>query len=250
MNSPNATDDIAEEDVSQRGVTRYVALSSLFRRRIEVGLWAVNERIPTVEELAKEVGAAKETVRQALSILEEEGLIRRFRAKGTFVTGTPADRLWCQLHTDYFGVMRAREGVKVELLSEEGDVTIPGTPEYGHPADAYRHLVRRHWREETPYLYSDLFIAENVAEKIPHEEFSTETALQLVSGRKDINVGAVEQIMTIGLSDLETSKALKIPLNAAVANVNRYVLDDDGRLILFTRGVYRGDIVRLKIRLK
>lgn len=250
MNSSRIIDEIGDAEPSQRGVTRYIALSALFRRRIETGMWAVNERIPTVEELAKEVDAAKETVRQALNILEEEGLIRRFRAKGTFVTATPSDRLWCQLHTDYFGLLQAREGAKIELMGEEADIQIPGTLEFGVAAPAYRHLKRRNWRDDVPYLYTDLYIAEEVARDIPREHFTSKTALQLVSSRPDVRVGAVEQIMTIGLSDLETSKALKISLNAAVANVNRYVIDDAGKLVLLARGVYRGDIVRLNIQLK
>src|SRR3546814_1229236 len=68
------------------GIPRYLQLSTLFRRMIASGEWQVGSQIPTVEELAAEYGVARATVRQALGILNGEGLIERYRAKGTFVT--------------------------------------------------------------------------------------------------------------------------------------------------------------------
>ena len=129
-----------------RGVSRYVQLATLFRRRIETGVWEVGTRIPTVSELAVSCDVARETVRQALGIVEQEGLIRRYRAKGTFVTAAPKEQLWCELQTNFFGLLQAREGAQIELLSEEHKAQIAGKIEFGTPEDAYRRLHRRHWR--------------------------------------------------------------------------------------------------------
>src|SRR5215470_334542 len=72
-------------DLNQSAVSRYLQLATLFRRRVEIGEWAVGARIPTVDELAGEFGVARLTIRQALGQLEHDGIIQRFRAKGTFV---------------------------------------------------------------------------------------------------------------------------------------------------------------------
>ena len=45
----------------------------------------MDSQIPTVDELAEECGVARLTIRQALDQLESDGIIQRFRAKGTFV---------------------------------------------------------------------------------------------------------------------------------------------------------------------
>src|SRR5437868_13707957 len=81
------------------GVSRYLQLATLFRRHIASGHWKLQQQIPTVEQLAESHGVARATVRQALGILEGEKLIQRFRAKGTFVTQQPQERLWCEVHT-------------------------------------------------------------------------------------------------------------------------------------------------------
>ena len=80
-------------DLSRSAVSRYIQLASLFRRRIQAGQWQVGAQIPTVEELAAECGVARATIRQALDILQIEGLIERYRAKGTFVRPRPHDQI-------------------------------------------------------------------------------------------------------------------------------------------------------------
>ena len=95
-------------DLNQSAVSRYLQLATLFRRRIETGEWAVGAKIPTVDELAEEFGVARLTIRQALDQLEDDGIIQRFRAKGTFVRKRRPQDLWCEVHTDWSGMLLAR----------------------------------------------------------------------------------------------------------------------------------------------
>src|SRR4051794_19517423 len=53
----------------------YYQLADVCRRRIQDGVWQVGSQIPTLEELVAQFGAARATVRQALTILESEGLL-------------------------------------------------------------------------------------------------------------------------------------------------------------------------------
>lgn len=247
--TPDAAPKSARE-MRQQGVSRYLQLAGLFRSRIESGVWQLGERIPTVGELAEECGVARETVRQSLGLLEEQGLIKRYRAKGTFVTGSIRTNLWCELRTDYFGLLQAREGAEIELLSEERRVPIAGPVEYGVVQPAYRHLRRRHWREGQPYMIADVYIDERLIDRIPRAAFTTKTALKLVADIPGIEVADVEQIMTIGAADIAASDALHMPMNAPVAQVNRYGMGPDGGLMIFVRGIYRADVVRLSIKSK
>jgi len=250
--SPTAQDwsSMMAQDLRQRGVSRYVQLAQLFRRRIENGTWAQGGRIPTVAELADECGVARETVRQSLDIIEGEGLIKRFRAKGTFVTGAPREQTWCELHTDFFGLLQSRVDAEIELLSETRNQQIVGKTDFGFHAASYRHLKRRHWRKGEPYMFADVYLAERVMAKVPRAALTTVPALKIVADIKGLELGAAEQIMRIGAADLEVSEALRMPLNAPVAFVDRYWLDKEGELILFAPAVYRADVVRLHIKLR
>ncbi|WP_404713778.1 GntR family transcriptional regulator [Sphingomonas sp. MMS24-J13] len=249
---PTSSGDAARgaADIDSRGITRYHQLATVFRRHIETGAWEVGSQIPTVVELAQSYNVARETVRQALGMLADDGLIRRHRAKGTFVTATPRDQVWCQLETNFLGLLQAREGAQIELLSEERKVAISGTVEFGIADQSYRKLRRRHWRQEQPYMLAEVFVSERWVNAIPRSAFTSKTALKLVDDVSGLTITDVEQIMTIGVADMVASDALRIPLNAPVAYIERYAMDADGVIALLARNIYRGDVVRLNIKSK
>jgi GntR family transcriptional regulator len=238
-------------DFTRSAVSRYIQLATLFRRRIQSGTWQVGKQVPTVNELSQECGVAPATIRQAIGLLEEEGLIKRQRAKGTFVLRRPEDALWCEVKTDWMGLLRSRDDAVIELLSN----TVGPPPQFvphpiGELAPTYRHLRRRHWRNDQPFLLADVYIDERCCKKIPEAEFTTKTAMRLVVGIPDVNIVDARQTLTLGSADIETAEYLKLPLNAPIAHVNRSAADDRGRLIFIAHGHYRGDVVRLDLKLK
>src|ERR1700761_7969243 len=143
------------------GVSRYKQLATLFRRHISTGRWKVGEQIPTIGELADEHGVARETVRQALDQLANEKLIERFRAKGTFVTHHPEEQMWCEVETDWAGLLRTRRGATIETLTEKRNHPAPLGPDFTRKgARGYRYGRLRHWRNEEPFLLSEMYIDE------------------------------------------------------------------------------------------
>ena len=56
-------------------VPLYLQVASVMRQRIEVGHWDPGQKISTLEELEREFEVARVTVRQAIELLAEEGLL-------------------------------------------------------------------------------------------------------------------------------------------------------------------------------
>ena len=88
-------------DLSLSPVPRYIQLATLFRNRIASGEWPAGHRIPNGDELAAEFSVAPGTMREALGLLEQEGLLERKRAKGTFVRRSPAQDYAHKLASDW-----------------------------------------------------------------------------------------------------------------------------------------------------
>ena len=249
--TPVGTAGTAALDLNRSAVSRYIQLATLFRRRIEQGVWKTGQQIPTVDDLSAECGVARATIRQALDQIEKEGLIERFRAKGTFVRQAPQERLWCEVETDWSGLLRSREGAEIEILADEpgrDGASIPQT--IGKPAVSYRHLRRRHWRGGQPFLLADVYLDDRLSPKVTDADLRSKTALKLVAGIPGVRISDARQTLTIGSADVETAAALKLPLNAPVAYVHRAAVDARGVLILVANGIYRGDVVRLDVKLK
>ena len=230
---------------------RYLQLAGLFRRRIETGEWPLHKQTPTVDELAAECGVAKHTIRQALGLLESDGLISRYRAKGTFVDRRPQDLLWLEVETDWDGLLSKRDDVRIELLSDRRHENPPLTPQQtGKHAISYRHLRRRHWRDQAPFLLADVYIDEEVAAEVDDSSLTELTALRLLDNVKGVEIVDARQTLTIGTADVETAELMKLPINAPVAHVYRSAIDSNGHIVLVSNGSYRGDIVRVDMQLK
>ncbi len=238
-------------DFSRSAIARYIQLATLFRRRIDAGHWPLGSQIPTVDELAAEFGVARATIRQALDVLENDRLIERYRAKGTFVRRRPQEELWCAVGTNWAGLLRPNHDAKIEILSEEPNVRLERIAyQIGTLAPLYRHLHRRHWRKEKPFLLTDLYVAESLMDRITKKDIQTKTALRLIDDVRGLEISEAQQTLTIGTADMETAEALSMPLNAPVAFVHRRVVDKAGTTVLVAEGIYRGDVVRFDVKLK
>ncbi len=229
-------------DFSRSSIARYIQLATLFRRRIALGEWPLGSQIPTVDALAVECGVARATIRQALDLLEDERLIERYRAKGTFVRKRPQEELWCSVGTDWSGLLRPSSDAIIEVLSDKPNVELDAIAyPVGELAPTYRHLHRRHWRKDVAFLLTDIFIDERLRDKISLEDVKTKTALRLVHDIPGIEISDAQQTLTIGSADMDIADALGVSLNAPVAFVHRRAVDSNGTTVLVAEGIYRGE---------
>ncbi|HPE27229.1 MAG: FadR family transcriptional regulator [Rhodobacteraceae bacterium] len=75
----------AEPPEAPIGATVQTVIDTLFAR-IEAKEYEVDERLPSERTLAAELGVARNTVREALDVLETRRVIRRRAGSGSFVT--------------------------------------------------------------------------------------------------------------------------------------------------------------------
>lgn len=63
----------------------YAQMATILKSGISGGEYMPGEQLPSEAALAKAFGVSSMTARQAVSVLEEEGLVRRIQGKGTYV---------------------------------------------------------------------------------------------------------------------------------------------------------------------
>ena len=66
----------------------YMQLEEILRSAITDGTWQPSQLIPSENELSKEYGISRMTVRSVITNLVHEGLLYRVQGKGTFVSPT------------------------------------------------------------------------------------------------------------------------------------------------------------------
>ncbi len=99
-----------------QGRSKYEVLRDHFVHQMENGKLEPGEMLPTEQTLANALGVARSTVRQAMSVLQREGLIRRVQGRGTFVHEDVLRRL--QKGTELFALLvpETRSGFYPSLL--------------------------------------------------------------------------------------------------------------------------------------
>lgn len=238
-------------ELEKSNVSRYLQLASLFYEKVSSGAWPVGQRIPTVKDLSKENGVATMTIRQALNLLEKDGLIERFRAKGTFVRKRPVRDLWCDIGMDWSRSLAMRDGAEVDIVSDEHNTLLPRYDgEIGTPAPKYRRLKRTMSRAGTPYLFSDVFVEEALSHLIPDADLTEMTAMRLISDIPDHPVVSAKQIITISVADLEKSSLLNISIGDPVVKVQRSAMNAQGRIMLLANGFYRSGTMKIETELR
>jgi GntR family transcriptional regulator len=73
-------------------VPSYQQLADRIRARIEDGTYLPKQLIPSISSFQQETGLAINTIRKAIDILVQEGLLVPVRGRGTFVTEPDARR--------------------------------------------------------------------------------------------------------------------------------------------------------------
>ncbi|MHC0037661.1 GntR family transcriptional regulator [Pseudoneobacillus sp. C159] len=67
----------------------YIDIYDQLFKLIMDGVFPPESKLPTETELAKMFGVSRMTLRQALSLLQDDGLVKSHHGKGSFVTKTP-----------------------------------------------------------------------------------------------------------------------------------------------------------------
>lgn len=70
---------------------KYIRLAELLKEKLSANLGLGIYKLPTEESLCIQYDVSRQTVRQALSLLEKEGLIEKRRGSGSYATGLLAD---------------------------------------------------------------------------------------------------------------------------------------------------------------
>lgn len=69
----------------------YYQLESIIKKRLEDGIYKVDEKIPSERKLSEELNISRMTISKAINNLVEEGILYRKRGQGTFVSKSKVD---------------------------------------------------------------------------------------------------------------------------------------------------------------
>lgn len=78
--------------LGQEKELRYVTVYNKLFKMIQEGTFPEGSRLPSEPDLAKLIGVSRTTLRQALALLQDDGLVRNIRGKGNFIIKSAAEK--------------------------------------------------------------------------------------------------------------------------------------------------------------
>lgn len=244
-------DVLRQSDVLKKSPGKlYLHVANLMRGRLLSGRWEPGDQLPRLTMLAEEFGVANVTVRQAMQILEGEGLIRRRQGQGTFVEKAPPQPT-LRMTWDWSSLVRSLEESPAELiLVENRPADAPALrPGEGTPAEGYRYISKVHVYDGIPCAFVGVHLDRHCYEQEP-SRFRNEMIIPVLESLADVRIEHGYQSLTIGFPDIDMAEMLRLPVNMPVGRVRRVLVDQHGRASYVGELVYRGDFVKLEIELR
>ena len=224
----------------------YMQAAGQLRLKIERGIWPPGSQIPIIEELQAEFGLSRATIREALDMLQREGLIERFRGKGTFVRATLPERRSHILPTTWSLLLDSLRNIEATVLqplrsaeAEEVQGALAGRVE-----GSFVWFQRIHSRDDSPYCLIDIFLREDVFDE-DRDGFAAQPVVLVLADRHAERIGSAFQRVTFSNADEATARALGIALGAPVVEILRTLVDPAGAVLVHTYARYPGEYVRI-----
>lgn len=226
----------------------YLQLATVFRRRIETGLWPRGEQAPTLEMLMREFDVGRVTVRSALAELESEGLLVRSRGRGTFIQDLPANApqkfivgtSWEEL------VARGNLNELTVSLNSAQEQAAPLPTWCNQPVTAHQYFLldRVYSRQGIRVCYSCVFLEEGVYAKIK-TAIQKQAVITALGREPGLGIQSGQQSITIISAGDDTARHLQIPVGSPIAEITRTIYDAQGVLIYWARVHYDSRYIRL-----
>jgi GntR family transcriptional regulator len=224
-------------------------LAQILRAEVLAGRFPPGAKIPPEVALARQYGVSFATVRQALRSLEEEGLISRHRARGTFVAPDLRPRRELRLVSSVDALIAQQLSEETEVL---GMALVPVPPHlepyFGREREV--SLFRRLRREQgAPVSYALNYVLPEYGSQIEPEALRRDPVLKILRDRTGVKLKAVRISVEAQAASPEVARLLDVEPFSPVLFFFGLVHDRDGRVIDVPCIHYRADRFKFAVDL-
>jgi GntR family transcriptional regulator len=233
-------------------VPYYYQLRQILERAVTSGALAVGDQIPTEAWLCERYDVSRTVVRQTLSDLERQGLVTRFKGKGTFVAPPKVSELLAQslmsLHED---TTARGERLETTILRLEAEPVSSHVAEMLALPESEQIVLLERLRllngepfvvttAHMPYSLCAPILDLDMTHRSLFETYERELGFRLRRGTRAIEARAASN---------EIAQHLGIREGAPVLVFTGVTYIEDGRPLEYFVGIHRGDLSRFELEL-
>ena len=216
-------------------VPLYVQLMEMLEDRIRSGGLRSGDMVPSEAALVEEFKVSRITVRQALSNMEQRGLVYRRRGRGTFVSAPQVSQKLNREASTIIEALRSR-GIEPEvriLGLEQIEAALGVSTMLGLLEDPIVTRLRRvYLHEDAPLALVDLFLPlamSGVAEVLSQEDHLKETTYSVFEKEMHIAIKEAKHINHSTPMEADVAEALNDPPDSTCLSKDRITNPENGR---------------------
>lgn len=232
------------------GLPLYQQIRQKLMDQIRSGAFKPNEPLPSIQAIAMRIGVSQMTVRQAMKLLTDQGIIYSIQGKGTFISGMKLEKEFRQVlsfseETRAHGSVPHSKLISFNLAkpSEETRTALG----LGAKDRVFR-LRRVRYADRLPIGIECSCIPANVCPDLM-SSFDPDSSLYEELANYGIQLMVTDEVIEVGKANAEESRLLQIALHSPVFLFTRVSFRENGQPIEHVKSTYRGDHYKIVNRL-
>ncbi|HKT55397.1 MAG TPA: GntR family transcriptional regulator [Microbacterium sp.] len=207
---------------------------------------AAGTMLPTERELAERFETSRTTVRQALTELVSEGRLDRVQGRGTFVAEPKVVHV--RQLTSFSEDLGDRDTRSELIALGEDDADAATAAHLGLEAGAAVQCIERvRWVGDEPLAHETARLPGALA--VAAEELGEHGSLyRTLRERHGVSIVGADDEVETALASPEEARLLGTEVGQPLLVVHRTAWDESGRIVEWTRSVFRGDRFRFQAR--
>ncbi len=224
----------------------YASIANELQFQIKRGDIKPGERLPTERNLSIELGVNRMTIRRAMQILEQLGLIIRRQGAGTYVAEPIIERQAAKLISFTKG-MKSR-GYEIDSRVVQFEEIKLGTSlsnELGNKAFDFVYQIHRlRLINHEPILLERLLIPVEYFPNFIKHDLSKRSLYEVMDSEYGVKVVQAKQSLEAVNASAYEAQLLEIELGASLMLEKRISEDEEARIVEYGKDLYRGDRFR------
>jgi GntR family transcriptional regulator len=223
----------------------YVQVAETIRSRIITNRYKQGSLIPSYKQLEKEFNTSNITVRKAIGILVQNGIINHKKGIGTEVSRIDEDNITWELTGNLQSLRDSAD--KISLAAEVLEITKTTCPaqigkilSVGPKKKVWRmKKIRRH--EEIIMAYYITYSDPRWCVSITKSEAEKGGFVDLFRRKSGVILTKLEQRVEAAVANLDLSAILKVNFGSPLLHIENIYYSSENKPVLMTRIYYRGD---------
>jgi GntR family transcriptional regulator len=230
----------------ETSVPLYVQIAESLLDRIESGELRPGDRLPSERELSQMLGVNRMTVRRALQVLEQQGLLMRRRGDGTYIAAPKIERQASRLVPFTKGMQRRgyTPGAKV-ITFEKRPVEASVAKELQLPVSTPVYYIRRlRLVNQEPVMLETFTVPVRRVPGLERYDLVDRSAYEVMETEYGISVTRARQSLEPVIATEYEAELLGVRPGAPLMLERRLSFDQDGQPVEYGKDLYRGDRFR------